>query len=67
MESNICWHRLDGDTKAVREDLQQYVLKHISHPEAVVVVDETGFLKKGQQSGRGTTTHLTYPCLLIPF
>jgi SRSO17 transposase len=42
--------RARWDAEAVRDDLQQYVLEHLSHPEAVVVVDETGFLKKGRQS-----------------
>jgi SRSO17 transposase len=42
--------RARWDAEAVRDDLQQYVLEHLSHPEAVVVVDETRFLKKGQQS-----------------
>ena len=35
------------DADAVRDDLRAYVVEHLGHPEAVVVVDETGFLKKG--------------------
>jgi SRSO17 transposase len=42
--------RARWDAEAVRDDLQQYILEHLSHPEAVVVIDETGFLKKGQKS-----------------
>jgi SRSO17 transposase len=42
--------RARWDSEAVRDELQQYVLEHLSHPEAVVVIDETGFLKKGQES-----------------
>jgi SRSO17 transposase len=34
----------------VRDDLQQYILRHLDDPEAVLVVDETGFLKKGTKS-----------------
>jgi SRSO17 transposase len=34
----------------VRDDLQQYILTHLADPEAVLVVDETGFLKKGKKS-----------------
>ena len=34
----------------VRDDLQQYILTHLVDPEAVLVVDETGFLKKGKKS-----------------
>ena len=38
------------DADQVRDDLQQYVLTHLADPEAVLVVDETGFLKKGKKS-----------------
>src|SRR5215467_10721774 len=38
------------DADQVRDDLQQYILKHLADPEAVLVVDETGFLKKGKKS-----------------
>ncbi|MCC2669301.1 MAG: uncharacterized protein K0Q72_1772 [Armatimonadetes bacterium] len=38
------------DADRVRDDLQAYVKEHLGHPEAVLVLDETGFLKKGQQS-----------------
>lgn len=34
----------------VRNDLQKYVAEHLASPQAVVVLDETGFLKKGQKS-----------------
>jgi SRSO17 transposase len=35
---------------AVRDDLRTYVLEHLGEPEAVLVIDETGFLKKGTMS-----------------
>jgi SRSO17 transposase len=35
---------------AVRDDLQAYVSTHLGEPSAVLVVDETGFLKKGTKS-----------------
>jgi SRSO17 transposase len=38
------------DADRVRDDLQAYVQEHLGHPEAVLVLDETGFLKKGRQS-----------------
>jgi len=38
----------DADT--VRDDLQTYVIEHLGDPEAVLVIDETGFLKKGTKS-----------------
>ena len=38
------------DADALRNDLCPYVVEHLGDPQAVLVVDETGFLKKGQQS-----------------
>lgn len=38
------------DAEAVRDDLRDYVAEHLADPEAVLVVDETGFLKKGTHS-----------------
>lgn len=38
------------DAEAVRDDLRAYVVEHLSDPAAVLVIDETGFLKKGTQS-----------------
>lgn len=38
------------DADVVRDDLRDYVLEHLADPEAVLVVDETGFLKKGTHS-----------------
>jgi SRSO17 transposase len=38
------------DADQVRDDLQQYVLTHLADPEAILVVDETGFIKKGTKS-----------------
>lgn len=35
------------DADAVRDDLRGYVVDHLADPEAVLVVDETGDLKKG--------------------
>jgi SRSO17 transposase len=34
----------------VRDDLQAYVVEHLGDPGAVLVLDETGFLKKGTKS-----------------
>jgi SRSO17 transposase len=34
----------------VRDDLRGYVVEHLGDPQAVLVVDETGFLKKGTTS-----------------
>jgi SRSO17 transposase len=38
------------DEDAVRDDLRDYVVEHLGDPGAVLVVDETGDLKKGVQS-----------------
>ena len=38
------------DAEAVRDDLRAYVVEHLGEPQAVLVIDETGFLKKGQHS-----------------
>src|SRR5205085_2313463 len=40
----------DWDAAAVRDDLRAYVVEHLGDPSAVLVVDETGFLKKGTKS-----------------
>ena len=38
------------DADAVRDDLRHYVVEHLGTPDGVLVVDETGFLKKGTRS-----------------
>jgi SRSO17 transposase len=38
------------DAEKVRDDLQQYVVEHLGDDQAILVVDETGFLKKGRHS-----------------
>ena len=38
------------DADAVRDDLRAYVVEHLGDPRGVLVVDETGFLKKGTKS-----------------
>lgn len=42
--------RADWDPDAVRDDLRDYVVEALGDPEAVLVLDETGFLKKGTKS-----------------
>jgi SRSO17 transposase len=39
--------RARWDADAVRDDLRGYVIEHLADPAAVLVVDETGDLKKG--------------------
>ena len=43
--AGACW-----DAAAVRDDLRGYVVEHLGDPDAVLVVDETGDLKKGTAS-----------------
>src|SRR5829696_1004331 len=38
------------DAEAVRDDLRAYVVEQLGDPEAVLVIDETEFLKKGTKS-----------------
>jgi SRSO17 transposase len=40
----------DWDADLVWDDLQSYIIEHLGHPQGVLVVDETGFLKKGTKS-----------------
>jgi SRSO17 transposase len=39
--------RTRWDAEAVRDDLQDYVVEHLGDQAAVLVLDESGFLKKG--------------------
>jgi SRSO17 transposase len=38
------------DTDGVREDLRDYVVEHLGEPGAVLVIDETGDVKKGHHT-----------------
>jgi SRSO17 transposase len=40
-----CW-----DPHAVRDDVRDYVVEHLRDPDAVLIADETGFIKKGKRS-----------------
>ena len=42
--------RAEWDADEVRDDLRDYVNQHLGEEAAVLVVDETGFLKKGDKS-----------------
>jgi len=43
-------YRALWDADAVRDDLGAYVREHLRDEEAILIVDETGFLKKGRHS-----------------
>jgi SRSO17 transposase len=38
------------DPEAVRDALRRYVVQHLGEPEAVLVIDETGLVKKGRHA-----------------
>src|SRR5580765_1885203 len=40
----------DWDPDLVRDDLQRYVVRYLGDPSGVLIIDETGFLKKGTKS-----------------
>ena len=42
--------RVHWDADALRDDLRAYVIEHLGDDDAVLVLDETGFLKKGKKS-----------------
>jgi SRSO17 transposase len=42
--------RMRWDADAVRDDLRAYVVEHLGDPDAVLALDETGFIKKGDKS-----------------
>jgi SRSO17 transposase len=43
-------NRADWDADAVRDELRTYVSQHLGDPNGVLVLDETGFVKKGGHS-----------------
>jgi SRSO17 transposase len=43
-------NRADWDADAVRDELRTYVIQHLGDPNGVLVLDETGFVKKGRHS-----------------
>jgi SRSO17 transposase len=42
--------RATWDAEAVRDELCPYLIEHLGAPQGIVVIDETGFLKKGRHS-----------------
>jgi SRSO17 transposase len=42
--------RMRWDAEQVRDDLRAYLVEHLGDPAAVLVLDETGFVKKGRHS-----------------
>jgi SRSO17 transposase len=42
--------RASWDADALRDDLREYVIEHLADEESCLIVDETGFIKKGENS-----------------
>ncbi|WP_245871496.1 IS701 family transposase [Asanoa hainanensis] len=42
--------RAEFDVDGVRDDVRELVVGHLGDPDAVLVIDDTGFLKKGRRS-----------------
>jgi SRSO17 transposase len=47
---NGCSWEADWDAEAVRDDLRTSVLEHLGQEAGILVVDGTGFVKKGRKS-----------------
>ena len=43
-------NRIEWDADEVLDDVRDYVVEHLGDPDAVLIVDDTGFLKKGIRS-----------------
>jgi SRSO17 transposase len=43
-------NRIDWDVDGVLADVREYVTEHLAEPGGVLIVDDTGFLKKGVRS-----------------
>lgn len=43
-------NRAEWDAGRVRDELQDYVIDHLGDDDAVLAIDETGFIKKGEKS-----------------
>jgi SRSO17 transposase len=48
MQRLVRW--ADWDVDAVRDDVRDYVIEHLGDPQGVLIIDDTGFLKKGVKS-----------------
>lgn len=44
-------NRIDWDADEVLDDVREYVVEHLGDPDAVLIVDDTGFLKKVRSAG----------------
>ena len=45
------------DADALPDIVREYVIEHLADDDAVLVIDEAGFLKQGKASGDGTPVY----------
>lgn len=43
-------NRIEWDADEVLDDVRDYIVEHLGDPDSVLIVDDTGFLKKGVRS-----------------
>lgn len=43
-------NQADWDADIVRDEVRSFVLEHLGSPDGVLIVEETGFIKKGVRS-----------------
>ncbi len=48
------------DEDLVRDDLRAYILERLGDPQAILVIDETSFRKRGQKSAGGSRAALRH-------
>ncbi|GAA2635996.1 hypothetical protein GCM10010425_42580 [Streptomyces spororaveus] len=58
--STGCGYRIDWDADQVLDDVRDDVVEHLGDPEAVLIVDDTGFLKKDRIPFRWVTADAAY-------
>lgn len=63
-------NQADWDADVVRDEVRSFVLEHLGSPDGVLIVEETGFIKKGVRSAgvqrqwepRGRSTTARWAC-----
>ncbi|MFE5138379.1 transposase [Streptomyces fagopyri] len=56
-------NRIEWEADEVLDDVREYVVEHLGDRDAVLIVDDTGFLKKGEATGKraGSGIHAELP------
>jgi hypothetical protein len=53
--------RANWNADMVRDELRAYIIQHLGEPHGVLVLDETGWVKKGATLLSSLITHLFWP------